>query len=176
MWYDETKGLPDPVVATAMHQLGPSFDKRGVPMEDRITVLWDEKDGGKNPTYANGYLFASPAALRDVRLDPLMIPLPGRRAPYTAKAAGYIGEPDGDRLTYEWMSYPEAGSYRGPLEIKDSTKPAASLTAPEVEGPQEAHVILKVRDAGSPPLTRYRRVRIMLKPAGAKADSKGGGR
>ena len=55
-------------------------------------------------------------------------------------------DPDGDRLTYEWMYYPEAGTYRGPLEIEDSARPEASLTAPQVERPQEAHVILKVRD------------------------------
>jgi hypothetical protein len=82
-------------------------------------------------------------------------------------------DPDGDRLTYEWMPYSEAGTYQGRLEIKDSSEPGASLTAPEVEGPQEAHVILKVRDGGTPPLTRYRRVRIAFEPAGVKADSKG---
>jgi hypothetical protein len=84
-------------------------------------------------------------------------------------------DPDGDGLTYEWIAYPEAGTYRGRLEIKDSTKPAASVTAPEVEGPQEAHVILKVRDTGTPPLTRYRRVRIAIKPSGAEAETKGAG-
>ena len=80
-------------------------------------------------------------------------------------------DPDGDRLSYEWMPYPEAGSYRGLLEIKDPCKEEARLTAPRVEGPQEAHVILKVRDDGTPPLTRYRRVRIAFGPPGGAGEA-----
>ena len=62
------------------------------------------------------------------------------------------------------MPYPEAGTYRGPLEIDGRDAAVARLTAPEVEGEREAHVILKVRDDGTPPLTRYRRVRIVFGP------------
>jgi hypothetical protein len=90
-------------------------------------------------------------------------------------AAGSV-DPDGDRLTFEWLSYPEAGTYRGPLKIQGSDTAEARLTAPPVEGPKEAHVILKVRDDGTPPLTRYRRVRILLSPAGATAEPKEVGR
>jgi hypothetical protein len=86
------------------------------------------------------------------------------------KATGST-DPDGDRLSYEWMNYPEAGTYRDRLEITDSGKEEARLTAPRVEGPQEAHVILKVRDDGSPPLTRYRRVRITFKPPGGAGEA-----
>ena len=78
-------------------------------------------------------------------------------------------DPNGDRLSYEWMFYPEAGTYRGPLEIEDSGTAEARLTAPAVEGPQVAHVILAVRDDGTPPLTRYRRVRITFRPAQGEA-------
>ncbi len=85
-------------------------------------------------------------------------------------------DPDGDRLTYEWMPYPEAGTYRRSLAITDPGSERASLTAPEVAGTQVAHVILKVRDDGTPPLTRYRRVRVTFKPAGAGAEAKGVGR
>jgi hypothetical protein len=85
-------------------------------------------------------------------------------------------DPDGNRLTYEWMYYPEAGTYRGPLEIDGSATAVARLEAPEVEGAPEAHVILKVRDDGMPPLTRYRRVRIAFRPPGANAEGKGAGR
>jgi len=73
-------------------------------------------------------------------------------------------DPDGHRLSYKWMFYPEAGTFRGALEIRNADQPEASLTAPAVEEPQEAHVILQVRDDGDPPLTRYRRVRIKIQP------------
>ncbi|QDV35518.1 hypothetical protein ElP_34210 [Tautonia plasticadhaerens] len=82
-------------------------------------------------------------------------------------AAG-SSDPDGDQISYEWMFYPEAGTYRGPLEIKDADKEQARLTAPGVEEPHVAHVILKVTDDGTPALTHYRRVRITFEPSGSK--------
>ena len=95
--------------------------------------------------------------------------MPGR---WSGCGAAGSSDPDGDRLSYEWMPYPEAGTYRGRLEITDPGKEEARLTAPRVEGPQEAHVILKVRDDGTPPLTRYRRVRIAFKPPGGAGEAK----
>ena len=74
------------------------------------------------------------------------------------------------------MSYPEAGTYRGPLEIEDAGKEQARLTAPEVAEPQVAHVILKVTDDGTPALTRYRRVRITFEPSGAEDEPGEAGR
>jgi hypothetical protein len=83
-------------------------------------------------------------------------------------------DPDGDRLSCEWMYYPEAGTYRGPLDVDGSAAAVARLKAPRVERAEEAHVILKVRDGGTPPLTRYRRVRIAFGPP--DADAEGGTR
>ena len=82
-------------------------------------------------------------------------------------------DPDGDRLTFEWMYYPEAGTYRRPLEVDGSATAVARIKAPKVEGAPEAHVILKVRDDGTPPLTRYRRVRIAFEPSDGDAEAQG---
>jgi hypothetical protein len=106
VWYDQTTGLPDDARLTAMHELGPGMDSAGVPMEHRATVLWAEKTGEPR-TFAKGYLFASPEALRAMRLDPLMIPVRGEDRPYRAKPAGYVGNPGG----YVPPHYP--ASYRG---------------------------------------------------------------
>ena len=74
-------------------------------------------------------------------------------------------DPDGDALRFEWIHYAEAGSYRGPaLEIRDAASPRASFKAPAVAAAATVHVILMVTDAGSPPLTRYRRVVVTVRP------------
>lgn len=67
-------------------------------------------------------------------------------------------DPDGDILNYKWWVYQEAGSYQGDVEIKNSNKSKASLTIPKDSDGKNIHVILTLRDNGSPQLTSYRRV------------------
>jgi len=68
-------------------------------------------------------------------------------------------DPDGDGTDFEWMLYPEVGTYRGPWPALQGARSAqASFLAPEVDSVQTVHIILAVTDRGSPPLTRYRRV------------------
>jgi hypothetical protein len=68
-------------------------------------------------------------------------------------------DPDGDELHYRWWYYPEAGSYDGKIEIRDSEKQRAFFAVPGnfCKG-QSIHIICEVTDSGSPPLTRYQRV------------------
>jgi len=74
-------------------------------------------------------------------------------------------DPDGQSLRFEWVYYPEPGSYRGPMvEIREAKSPRASFTAPRVETPQTLHVILIVTDTGQPPLTRYQRLVLLIVP------------
>jgi hypothetical protein len=68
-------------------------------------------------------------------------------------------DPDQHGLKFEWVYYPEPGSYRGPaLKIENPTSPQASFLVPQVGSTQTIHVILMVTDDGSPPLTRYQRL------------------
>ena len=78
-------------------------------------------------------------------------------------------DPDGDALTYAWFPYMEAGTFvtsQGvtgqPIRIEDADKAQARLTVPDSRlfRMGELHVILAVTDAGTPALTRYRRVVI----------------
>jgi hypothetical protein len=63
-------------------------------------------------------------------------------------------DPDGDRLSYRWFHYPEPGG------SEQAVDPGASeeLTFRAPLG--DTHVILEVRDDGSPPLVAYRRAVI----------------
>ena len=67
-------------------------------------------------------------------------------------------DPDekGEDLKYEWLFYPEVGSYHGKMpELSDATSARTSFIAPEVSQQQTLHLILIVTDNGSPKLTRY---------------------
>jgi hypothetical protein len=74
-------------------------------------------------------------------------------------------DPDGQPLRFEWVYYPEAGTYRGePVIIAEAEAVRANFVAPRVNAEQTVHVILTVTDEGSPPLTRYQRVIVTVKP------------
>ncbi|MDD9943873.1 MAG: hypothetical protein OXU20_22720, partial [Myxococcales bacterium] len=67
-------------------------------------------------------------------------------------------DPDFDALRYRWYVYPEAGTYDDDVPIAEADQPSTSITVPSDASGHTIHVILEVRDDGSPPLTRYRRV------------------
>lgn len=71
-------------------------------------------------------------------------------------------DPDHDDLQARWFVYPEAGTFTGPLELSTADKLTTSFTAPAVTRPQTIHVILEIRDNGTP----YRRAvaRVMGQP------------
>lgn len=77
--------------------------------------------------------------------------------PFRLSAVGTT-DPDGNRLSYRWYIYREAGTYAGQANIADSTQPQATLDIPADAKGRTIHVILEVTDDGEPVLTRYRRV------------------
>jgi hypothetical protein len=83
----------------------------------------------------------------------------------TLDAAG-TRDPDGDALDYRWWQYREVGGIPGQpaVEIADAANARASFVTPTVKAPAELHLILEVRDQGTPPITRYRRVIVEVSP------------
>lgn len=74
-------------------------------------------------------------------------------------------DPDGDSLSYRWFQYKEAGTHGEPIEMWGAANLyARGFTAPPASEPYEAHFIVAVTDKGSPPLTRYRRVVVTVRP------------
>lgn len=67
-------------------------------------------------------------------------------------------DPDGDRLDYEWWIYPEAGTYVKTVSVQDTNTATPSVLIPKDAVGKTIHVVLTLRDDGSPPLTSYRRV------------------
>lgn len=72
--------------------------------------------------------------------------------------AGATTDPDGDELEFTWCEYPEAGSYRGPARLAETQGATLDFLVPADLGAAELHLVLRVVDAGEPPLARYRRV------------------
>lgn len=78
-------------------------------------------------------------------------------------------DPDGHQLSFQWWRYPEAGTYRGELIIKNADQVEATVAMPnDARANDTAHIICEVTDNGTPPLTRYQRVIIKIadQPAG----------
>ena len=83
-------------------------------------------------------------------------------APVTLDA-GNSSDPDGDRLSYEWIHYREPGGNWAEVSFEGEGSRTA-FRAPAVKSPEAVHVILAVTDSGTPPLTRYRRVIVTVDP------------
>jgi hypothetical protein len=85
---------------------------------------------------------------------------PGETVQLSAKGTT---DPDKDSLNFRWWQYTEADTYQGSVEIKDATKKQASFKVPGDAGPENTiHIICEVTDSGTPQLTRYQRVVVLI--------------
>lgn len=76
-----------------------------------------------------------------------------------------FSDPDGNALTYSWFYYQEAGTFTisngrtgNPLKIVDDKSAKAWFIVPKSDFLGTMHIVLAVKDNGSPALTRYKRV------------------
>ncbi|WP_321479440.1 nucleoside hydrolase-like domain-containing protein [uncultured Bacteroides sp.] len=77
----------------------------------------------------------------------------------------YSYDPDGDHISFLWFDYPEAGTYKKALKMdgaRNSHK--IYIVAPVVDKEVTIHIILKVTDKGTPPLSRYKRIIVEVLP------------
>jgi hypothetical protein len=73
-------------------------------------------------------------------------------------------DPDGDKLSYNWMHYREAGTHPAWVNVDEPNLAKTSVTLPKVTEPATVHFVVAVTDNGKPALTRYQRVIISVKP------------
>jgi hypothetical protein len=86
---------------------------------------------------------------------------PGGRVRITAAGSK---DPDGNRLTFRWCLYREAGTYPGEIPLEGASSAEVSLVIPRDAGGGTLHLIVAVTDDGEPPLTRYGRSVLTVRP------------
>jgi hypothetical protein len=85
---------------------------------------------------------------------------PGEKIELSAAGSA---DPDANELTYDWFVYPEAGTYPANVELAAGESPQTkSLTVPADAVGKSIHVVLAIRDRGTPPLASYRRAVISI--------------
>jgi hypothetical protein len=70
-------------------------------------------------------------------------------------------DPDGDKLTFKWWQYREAGTAETKVTLTNADRSAASFVVPDEPGKQ-LHIILEVTDDGEPSLVGYQRVIVTI--------------
>ncbi len=69
-------------------------------------------------------------------------------------------DPDGDNLSFNWWIYPEISSSNVVIDNKNKAK--IKVTIPKNEPSGEVHIVLEVKDNGTPSLTSYQRVVLRI--------------
>jgi hypothetical protein len=81
----------------------------------------------------------------------------------TVQLSGQAKDPDNDQVSYKWWQYFEVDTYPGKVNFTNAGSAKASIVVPaDAKAGETIHAILEVRDAGSPALTRYRRVIVTV--------------
>lgn len=79
--------------------------------------------------------------------------------------AAYSFDPDLDSLAFDWFFYPEAGSFPGSnkLKINGAKSSSVHFTIPENASGKHIHLILRLTDNNTYPMSAYKRVVVQVR-------------
>ncbi|OLT60492.1 DUF1593 domain-containing protein [Moorena bouillonii] len=101
-----------------------------------------------------------PIAAFDSDSSPAFVYLSAKPGDKVSLSAQGSYDPDNDELKYSWFYYPEASSGKAEVNINNHTEKEASFIMPQISVGLQIHLLLEVRDNGSPQLVAYKRVII----------------
>jgi hypothetical protein len=136
-------------------------------VKDNYVTIWRWREDFQNDFAARmdwcvkDYNEANHAPIARVNVDDEVNVKSGQ---YLLLDARNSSDPDGDHLSYLWRSYPEAGSCHINLFPKAWVYHTVTIQVPKVDKPQDAHIILTVKDHGKPQLTSYKRIILHIEP------------
>jgi hypothetical protein len=81
-------------------------------------------------------------------------------------------DPDGDEISLKWFRYKEADSYAGSFEIGNPAEAVQSFEVPADIETGTIHLVLEVRDNGTPDLVSYRRVILRTIATDSQSENK----
>lgn len=84
---------------------------------------------------------------------------PGKKVKFKVRAK----DPDGDEVAFKWWQYKDAGTYKGEVEINNTSTNEIDFTVPEGNKEGTIHIILEVSDNGKPELVSYKRIIVTVK-------------
>jgi hypothetical protein len=88
-----------------------------------------------------------------------MVVPPGQRVALSGSAM----DPDGNAVTWNWWEYTDADTYAGTISIENANTSEASFVVPADAKPGDTiHVIMDVKDQGTPSISRYQRIVITV--------------
>jgi hypothetical protein len=105
-----------------------------------------------------------PVAILNGQTGPEIIEIDTRPGKEVKLDARKSYDPDGNMLLSEWFIYREAGTFKNEISLRTTNDMTTSFIAPNVERPETLHVILELKNNGTPHLTSYRRVVVTINP------------
>lgn len=81
----------------------------------------------------------------------------------SVKLSGMASDPDGNKLSYNWWQYKEAGTYDKMVNLTNPNESEMKFAVPgDTKSGQTIHFILEVKDNGTPFLTKFKRVIVTI--------------
>jgi hypothetical protein len=77
--------------------------------------------------------------------------------------ASSSSDPDGDKISYRWYNYKEAGTYKFVIKVENPISESIEFRIPEDAGGSEIHLILEIQDKNAiASLFDYRRIVVVV--------------